>query len=137
MGHLNRRLRCVFTPPYSPPIKEVPQISSQGCLLSVQQPKLRADHGPSSLHLTKVKLLALKQDIRLYQYLDNWLIRATSKAECEKHTTNLLSQVWTLGFVVNLPKSELTPQQRFDFIGYRFCWIRVLSLAHRRQMEQN
>ena len=68
----------------------------------------------------EVKLLALKQDIRLHQYLDDWLIRASSQDEAQKHTVKLLSLIQNLGFIVNLRKSELNPQQRFDFIGYRF-----------------
>ena len=68
----------------------------------------------------EVKLLALNHDIRLHQYLDNWLIRARSQLESQKHTTKLLSPVQNLGFIVNPQKSELTPQQRFNFIGYRF-----------------
>ena len=69
----------------------------------------------------EVKLLALKQDIHLHQYLDDWLIRATSQPEAQENTTKLLSLVRSLGFIVNLKKSELTPQQRFDFIGYHFA----------------
>ena len=68
----------------------------------------------------EVKLLALKQDIHLHQYLDDWLIRASSQVKAQKHTSKLLSLVRNLGFIVNLRKSELTPQQRFVFIGYRF-----------------
>ena len=68
----------------------------------------------------EVKLLALKQNIRLHQYLDDWLIRASSQDEAQKHTVKLLSLIQNLGFIVNLQKSELNPQQRFDFIGYRF-----------------
>ena len=54
----------------------------------------------------EVKLLALKQDIRLHQYLDDWLIRAPSQAESRKHTANLLSLVQTLGFIVNSSPSR-------------------------------
>ena len=68
----------------------------------------------------EVKLLALKQDIRLHQYLDDWLIRASSQDEAQKHTVKLLSLIQDLGFIVNLRKSELNPQQRFDFIDYHF-----------------
>ena len=68
----------------------------------------------------EVKLLALKQDICLHQYLDDWLIRASSQDEAQKHTVKLLSLIQNLGFIVNLRKSELNPQQRFDFIGYHF-----------------
>ena len=68
----------------------------------------------------EVKLLALKQDIRLHQYLDDWLIRAPSQAESKEHTANLLSLIQSLGFIVNHQKSKLVPQQRFKFIGYHF-----------------
>ena len=68
----------------------------------------------------EVKLLALQQDIHLHQYLDDWLIRASSQDEAQKHTVKLLSLIQNLGFIVNLRKSELNLQQRFDFIGYRF-----------------
>ena len=122
MGHLNRPIRCIPTHPHSPSIRKVPQVPSQRHFIPVQQPTLRNSYSPTSLHLTCEggKRLALKQDIRLHQYLDDWLIRAPSQAESQKHTTKLLSLVRTLGFIVNLQKSELTPQQRFDFIGYRF-----------------
>ena len=85
----------------------------------------------------EVKLLALKQDIHLHQYLDNRLIRDPSQAKCQKHTTKLLSLVRNLGFIVNLQKSELTPQQRFRlhrlplFTGSGSCQ------TNRRQMEQS
>ena len=73
-----------------------------------------------TLLVKEVKLLALKQDIRLHQYLDDWLIRASSQDEARKHTVKLLSLIQNLGFIVNLRKSELNPQQRFAFIGYHF-----------------
>ena len=68
----------------------------------------------------EVKLMALQQDIRLHQYLDDWLIRAPSHTECQHQTHKLLELVKALGFLVNIKKSELIPSQRFDFLGYHF-----------------
>ena len=73
----------------------------------------------------EVKLIALLSGIRLHQYLDDWLIRAPSKQTCTDQTQKLLKLVKDLGFIVNLKKSDLTPSQRFDFLGYHF----LLDLA--------
>ena len=68
----------------------------------------------------EVKLIALQQEIRLHQYLDNWLIRPPSKQVCIEQTQKLLKLVKDLGFVVNLKNWELVSSQRFDFLGYHF-----------------
>ena len=34
----------------------------------------------------EVKLMALQRGIRIYQYLDDWLVRATSYQTCLQHT---------------------------------------------------
>ena len=73
----------------------------------------------------EVKLLALKQHMRIHQYLDDWLLRAPTQQEALSQTDSLLKLVTQLGFIVNYKKSELTPTQRFDFIGYHF----MLDLA--------
>ena len=73
----------------------------------------------------EVKLIALQSGIRLHQYLEDWLIRAPSKQACMEQTQKLLKLVKDLGFIVNLKKSDLTPSQRFDFLGYHF----LLDLA--------
>ena len=68
----------------------------------------------------EVKLIALQSGIRLHKYLDDWLIRAPSKQTCTDQTQKLLKLVKDLGFIVDLKKSDLTPSQRFDFLGYHF-----------------
>ena len=68
----------------------------------------------------EVKLMAQARGIRIHQYLDNWLLRAPCQATCLQHTRTLLALCRELGWVVNLKKSELTPQQVFNFVGYRF-----------------
>ena len=95
----------------------------------------------------EVKLIALQQEIRLHQYLNDWLIRAPSKQVCIEQTQKLLKLVKDLGFVVNFKKSELIPSQRFDFLGYHFLldmalvkptqdrWTKLQEMFHRLSLK--
>ena len=68
----------------------------------------------------EVKLMAIHKGIRIHQYLDDWLVRATSHQVCLQHTQELVKICQELGWLVNLEKSELEPKQIFDFVGYQF-----------------
>ena len=68
----------------------------------------------------EVKLMAIHKGIRIHQYLDDWLVRATSHQVCFQHTQDLVKICQELGWLVNLEKSELEPKQIFDFVGYQF-----------------
>ena len=68
----------------------------------------------------EVQLMAQARGIRIHQYLDNWLLRAPCQETCLRHTQTLLDLCHSLGWVVNMNKSELVPQQTFDFVGYHF-----------------
>ena len=68
----------------------------------------------------EVKLIAQSQGIRVHQYLDDWLVRARSYQDCLRHTNELVTICQTLGWIVNVEKSELDPKQVFDFVGYQY-----------------
>ena len=68
----------------------------------------------------EVKLMALQRGIRTHQYLDDWLVRATSHQTCLQHTQTLVALCRELGWLVNEEKSELEPKQVFNFVGYHF-----------------
>ena len=68
----------------------------------------------------EVKLMAIHRGIRIHQYPDDWLVRATSHQACLQHTQKLVEICQKLGWLVNLDKSELDPKQVFDFVGYQF-----------------
>ena len=68
----------------------------------------------------EVKRMAQNKGIRIHQYLDNWLVRATSFQTCLQHTQTLVALCQKLGWVVNMEKSEMEPKQIFDFVGYQF-----------------
>ena len=64
--------------------------------------------------------MAIQKGIRIHQYLDDWLVRATSHRECLLHTQVLVKMCLDLGWMVNTDKSELEPKQIFNFVGYQF-----------------
>ena len=68
----------------------------------------------------EVKLMALQRGIRIHQYVDDWLVRATSHQTCLQHTQTLVALCRELGWLVNKEKSELDPKQVFNFVGYQF-----------------
>ena len=68
----------------------------------------------------EVKLMATQRGITIHQYLDDWLVRATSHQECLRYTQILLEMCRSLGWLVNTEKSELDPKQTFNFVGYHF-----------------
>ena len=68
----------------------------------------------------EVKLMALQKGIRIHQYLDDWLVRATSHQICLQHTLTLVALCRELGWLLNQEKSELDPKQVFNFVGYQF-----------------
>ena len=76
----------------------------------------------------EVKLMAIQNGIRIHQYLDDWLVRATSHRVCLQHTQVLVRMCRHLGWLVNVEKSELEPKQVFNFVGYQFDlesgWVR-------------
>ena len=88
--------------------------------------KLRLPFGLSTAPLEfivvakEVKLMAIHKGIRIHQYLDDWMVRATSHQVCLQHTQDLVKICQDLGWLVNLEKSELEPKQIFDFVGYQF-----------------
>ena len=67
-----------------------------------------------------VKFLVLQKGIRIYQYLDDWLVRARSHQTSLKHTQTLVALCQELGWLVNKDRSELEPKQVFSFVGYQF-----------------
>ena len=64
--------------------------------------------------------MALQKGIRTHQYLDDWLVRASTHDTCLQHTQTLVTLCQELGWLVNKEKSELAPKQVFNFVGYQF-----------------
>ena len=68
----------------------------------------------------EVKLMDLVRELRLYQYLDNWVIRSQSQVEAQVNTKAMVHLTQSLGCLINQEKSELAPTQVFSFVGYEY-----------------
>ena len=68
----------------------------------------------------EVKLMTLTREIRIHQYLDDWLIRAQSQQESQVNIQTVLDLTQSLGWIINQEKSELKPAQVFSFVGYDY-----------------
>ena len=69
---------------------------------------------------TQVKIMAHRQVIIMHMYLDDWVIRSQCRLTLVKQTQWLLNLCMTIGLRVNFQKSELTPSQDFNCVGYRY-----------------
>ncbi|XP_074640019.1 uncharacterized protein LOC141911049 [Tubulanus polymorphus] len=67
-----------------------------------------------------VQKVLQSRGVRLFVYLDDWLIVANSAQECREAMTSVLDLVHQLGFRVNREKSQLTPAQQFTYLGMDF-----------------
>ena len=56
----------------------------------------------------------------LLQYLDGWLLRSSNKSLLAQQTSWLLDIIRRVGFVLNVPKSQLVPTQRLIHIGVEY-----------------
>ena len=85
---------------------------------------------PAPLIFTKV-LRALASYLRLlgfliHLFLDDWLLRAKSPQELRARTKFLLALAARLGIIINVDKSDLTPRQIFEYLGFLFNLVRGL-----------
>ena len=67
--------------------------------------------------VTCVAAFLRQQGLRIFCYLDDWLLVANSRARLLDQLDFLLRKVQELGFLVNWEKSELTPTQHPTFLG--------------------
>ena len=68
----------------------------------------------------EVKLMAIHKDLRIHQYLDDWLVRARSHQACLQHTQELVNNVSATGLAGELREIRAGAQTRL-----RFCRLPV------------
>ncbi len=70
--------------------------------------------------IQEIKRFLQREGICLFQYLDDWLVQGKSQEVVHRHMARVLEVTQSLGFMVNVEKSDLDPRQRFTFLGYRY-----------------
>ena len=67
------------------------------------------------------------QGIRIFYYLDDWLLVAESQSLLQSHLQATLQLAHSLGFIVNLKKSVLTPQRMPVYLGVSLDIPRLIA----------
>ena len=70
---------------------------------------LYQDHTTSDCH---------SQSVRVIIYIDDILIMAETSTLAREHTAGLIFLLENLEFIINFPKSVITPTQNLEFLGF-------------------
>ena len=125
MGNFTGFQRRLFSHPCSLRVQEMPQVPLPKPVLPVLGSTLWPLNSSHGVYLCGQGSQANGPSQGYKDPPDDWLIRAPTKESCHQGTQSLLILCQELGWVVNLQKSELEPQQVFEFVGYRY------DLSHR------
>ena len=114
-GGFEGRLLCN---PHTPNPLEVSQISSPQENVSLRVPTIRSVISPWVFTKT-VKPVLREMGMRLVAYNDDILILAESKGMALDHVEALVYLLECLGFVINIEKSVIVPNQTIEFLGLK------------------
>ena len=103
--------RHVLSDPNPSIFEEAIEVHIGGDGLPVPSAVLRTvDRSPGSSR-------SCQRGIRLFRYLDDWLVLSSSEREAKQAVQSLLSLCHTLGIVINKKKSDLVPSQTTKYLG--------------------
>ena len=85
----------------------------------------------------EVKLVLQSRGIRVHHYLDDWLLRANTRHQCQLQTKELIHVVQELSFVINFGISELEPTQKNRLSGLPFRFDTGKSISNRKEVENS
>ena len=86
--------------------------------------------------MKEVKLIAQARNLRIHQYLDDWLLWSPIEEQCIIDSQNLVKLVQELDWLINFQKSELVPTQNLDFLGYHFDLQRGLVFPTQKKLDR-
>jgi ribonuclease HI len=61
-----------------------------------------------------------RRSIAVHTYIDDWLLKAHTRESLSASLEIVLKTLTDLGWMINFPKSELTPSQKFVYLGMFF-----------------
>ena len=138
VGNLNRPHRRLFLCSNTSTISKISEISNKKRDFPISNTPLGVPTAPLELTriVKEVKLIAQVRDLRIYQYLDDWLLQSLTKEQCLKDSENLVKLVQELGCLINFLKSKLVPTQKLDFLGYDFDLQRGLVFPTQKKPDR-
>ena len=122
VGHIHRFQEAYFHIPIHSQSRKYMRFHLQGRSYQFKALPFGLSTAPMEFTVVakEVKIVAFQKGIRIHQYLDDWLVRASTHHTCLQHTQTLVTLCQELGGLVNKEKSELVPKQVFNFVGYQF-----------------
>jgi hypothetical protein len=61
-----------------------------------------------------------RRDIAIHTYINDWLLKAHTQKSLSANLEIVLKTLTDLGWIINFQKSELTPSQKFVYLGMFF-----------------
>ena len=114
VGYLIRFQVTYFHIPIQEQSRKCPRFHTQGRVYQFKA--LPFGLSTASMEFTvipnQVKLMAIHKDLRIHQYLDNWLVRARSHQACLQHTQELVNNVSATGLAGELREIRAGAQTR-------------------------
>ena len=107
MGVVDRPIGCLPSHPHPSTLTEIPKVLPQVLQFTSLPFGLATAPQVFTMIVKEVKLMVLSRGLRLYQYLDDWLIRFKSQEEAQVNTQAVVDLTQSLGWIINQEKSEL------------------------------
>ena len=115
MGRVHRFIGRVPPRSHRPPVSEASRLFVRGQGVPIET--LPFGLRPATRLISAVAALLRGRGIRVFYYLDDWLIVADTPHRLIAHPGFTLGLVQSLGFLINWEKSALTPTQHPVFLG--------------------
>ena len=108
-----------FQVPIHPSSRKLLRFTSEGTVYQFRAMCFGLSTAPQvySRVFAVVSAWAHSHRIRLFRYLDDWLVLASSEREAQQAVQSLLSLCRTLGIVINEKKSDLVPSQTVKYLS--------------------
>ncbi|XP_029965627.1 uncharacterized protein LOC115401518 [Salarias fasciatus] len=74
--------------------------------------------------------------LRVFAYLDDFLLCASSKGKSERDTRKLMDRLYSLGFNINPVKSCLSPTQRIEYLGLEIDSVSFRGFLSHARVEK-
>ena len=115
--HLNKPKKCSFSCSTAPLISKISEISNQKRDFPISGTPFGVATAPLEFTqiVKEVKLIAQARNLRIHQYLDDWLLRSPTKRTVS-HRFPKHGKIGTrTGWLISFQKSELVPTKKLDF----------------------